>query len=238
MELKDKKVVVIGGSSGIGLAVVRSAAQAGALVLLASRSEPKLRQAKAAIGGRTGIYPLDLREEAQVRHFFDQVGAFDHLVVTAAEGAVGRFLEQEEGTVQGLFAVKFWGQYRAAKLAAPRLRTDGSITLFSGLAARKPPVGFSAYAAVNGAINALCRALAVELAPLRVNAVAPGIIDTPAYADMPEAQRHDFFAAVGDRLPVRRIGQPEDVAEAVLLLMRNAFITGTLIEVDGGGRLA
>lgn len=238
MDLRDKKVVIIGGSSGIGEATARAAVQAGALVLIASRSEEKLRRAKEAIGGRIGTQSVDLREAAQVRRLFERVGGFDHLIITAAEGVTGRFLELPEESVQALFASKFWGQYRAARQAVPRLNQGGSITFFSGVAAQRPIRGFSSFAAVNGAINGLCRALALELAPVRVNAVSPGIVDTPAYAGMPLQERQGFFAAVGSKLPVGRVGRPEEVAEAVLYLLRSDFVTGTVLEIDGGGRLS
>lgn len=237
MGLKGKRVVVIGGSSGIGLAVARAAAREGALVLVASRSEEKLHQVREELGGRVGIHPLDVRREEEIRALFERVGSLDHLVVTAATGPTGRFLEVEPQAVQELFASKFWGQYLAARHAAPRLREGGSITFFSGVSAKKPIPGFSGYAAVNGAVNALCRALALELAPIRVNVVSPGIVDTPAYQGMAEEKRRDFFAAVAERLPVRRIGRAEDLAEAVLFLMENGFVTGAVFDVDGGGRL-
>jgi NAD(P)-dependent dehydrogenase (short-subunit alcohol dehydrogenase family) len=237
MGLIGKKVVIIGGSSGMGLATAKAVAAAGAGVLIASRSREKLEKARAELGGKVAIHPLDVTDEEQVRAFFAKVGPFNHLVTSAASGVTGKFLELDTEVVRALFDSKFWGQYRAAKHAAPNILAGGSITFFSGIAGQRPLPGFSSYAAVNGAVNALCRALALELAPVRVNVVSPGIVQTPAYAGMPEVERREFFAAVAAKLPVQRAGRPDDAAQTVLYLLRNGFTTGTVIDVDGGGRL-
>lgn len=238
MELKDKRVVVIGGSSGMGLAVARMAAERGAKVLIASRSVEKLSRAKAEISGTVGTYPLDVTREEEVERFFSRVGSLDHLVTSAAIPAAGGFLETPQEQVRALFESKFWGQYRAARHAGRRIAPGGSITFFSGIAAARPFPGSSAYAAVNGAVEALCRALALELAPVRVNAVSPGIVDTPAYGAMESEERRAFFESLAARLPAGRVGHPRDAAEAVLFLMLSGFTTGTVLTVDGGGRIA
>lgn len=237
MSLKEKKVVIIGGSSGMGLASAKAAAAEGAYVLIAGRSQEKLHRALSEIEGEADAHTLDVTREEEVRNFFAQLGAYDHLVTTAATGAVGPFLEMETAAVRGVFESKFWGQYLAARYGATGIRQGGSITMFAGVASEKPLPGLVAYAAVNGAIEGLCRTLAVELAPLRVNVVSPGIVNTPAYADMPGDKREAMFSALGSQLPVKRIGRPEDVARTVLYLMQNGFTTGTVIHVDGGHRL-
>ncbi len=237
MSLKDKKVVIIGGSSGMGLATAKAAVAEGALLVIASRSAEKLRAAVDEIEGEVKSYVLDVTDEEQVKRFFAEVEELDHLVTTAAGELTGPFLQLETAAVQALFASKFWGQYLAAKYGASRITVGGSITMFSGVASQKPIPGFSSFAAVNGGINALCRALAVELAPLRVNAVSPGIVETPAYEGMPVKERRAFFDAVAAKLPVKRIGRPEDVARTVLYLMQNGYTTGAVIDVDGGSRL-
>lgn len=238
MIMEGKRVVVVGGSSGIGLATAKAALEAGAKVLIAGRSQEKLEKAKAAVGGKIGIHPLDVTDAEQIRQFFAKVRRFNHLVLTAATGSTGKFLEQEMSQVEELFASKFWGQFLCARYGAPCVAEGGSITFFSGIASQRPLTGFSGYAAVNGAINALTRTLAVELAPIRVNAISPGIVETSAYEGMPEEKRSKFFESVAAKLPVRRIGQPEDIAAAVLHLMQNGYTTGTVLDVDGGGRLA
>ncbi|MFA5517017.1 MAG: SDR family oxidoreductase [Desulfuromonadales bacterium] len=238
MSLKGKKVIVIGGSSGIGLATARAVAAAGARVVIAGRSAQKLERARGEIGGRPGLVALDVTRDEEVRNFFERAGEFDHLVTTAAAGATGSFLDLPPEAVRDLFESKFWGQYRAARYAAGQIREGGSITFFSGVASQKPLPGFSSFAAVNGAVNALCRALAVELAPVRVNAISPGIIETPAYAAMEAEVRQEFFDRTAAALPAGRIGRPAEVAEAVLFLMRNGFVTGAVLDIDGGGRLS
>ena len=125
----------------------------------------------------------------------------------------------------------------AAKYGAMAIRQGGSITMFAGVASEKPLPGLVAYAAVNGAVEGLCRTLALELAPLRVNAISPGIVMTPAYAGMPGDEREAMFGAMAAKLPVRRVGRPEDIARTVLYLMQNGYTTGTVIQIDGGHRL-
>jgi NAD(P)-dependent dehydrogenase (short-subunit alcohol dehydrogenase family) len=237
MSLKDKRVVIIGGSSGMGLASAKAAAAAGAYVLIAGRSREKLQRSLDEIEGEVDAHTLDVTQEGEVKAFFARIGAIDHLVTTAATGAVGSFLEMDPAAVRGVFESKFWGQYHAARYGATGIRPGGSITMFAGVASERPLPGLVAYAAVNGAVAALCRTLAVELAPLRVNVVSPGIVMTPAYAEMPADQREALFAALGVKLPVGRAGRPEDVAKTVLYLMDNGYTTGTVIHVDGGHRL-
>lgn len=237
MSLSEKKVVVIGGSSGMGLAVAKMAADEGAEVVIAGRSVEKLRRAADEIRQPVETRSLDVTQEREVKEFFAESGELDHLVVTAATGVAGGFLELDTPSFRQVFDSKFWGQYFAARYGAQRIREGGSLTLFSGVAAAKPVAGLSAYAAVNGAVEALCRSLAVELAPLRVNAVSPGIVDTPAYAGMPPSERKKMFDSLAARLPARRVGRPEDVATAVVALMKNGYATGSVLSVDGGHRL-
>lgn len=237
MTLKEKKVVIIGGSSGIGLACAKAAAEAGAYVLIAGRSQEKLHRALSEIEGEVEGRTLDVTREGDVEKFFVEIGGIDHLVTTAASGAVGAFLDMASSAFRAVVESKFWGQYYTARFGAPCIRTGGSLTLFAGVASEKPLPGLAAYAAVNGAIEGLCRTLAVELAPLRVNAVSPGIVMTPAYAAMPENERQAMFSALAGKLPVKRVGRPEDIAQTVLYLMQNGYTTGTVVTVDGGHRL-
>ncbi|HEY6871340.1 MAG TPA: SDR family oxidoreductase [Geobacteraceae bacterium] len=234
MSLKEKKVVIIGGSSGMGLASAKAAAAEGAYVLIAGRSQERLKKALDEIEGEAEAHALDVTREEEVRDFFAGLGTYDHLVTTAATGAAGPFLEIESAAVRSVFESKFWGQYFAARYGAGGILPGGSITMFAGVASRKPLPGLVAYAAVNGAIEGLCRTLAVELAPLRVNVISPGIVMTPAYREMPEAEREAMFRAMADKLPVKRVGRPEDVARTVLYLMQSGYTTGTVVHVDGG----
>jgi len=232
--LKDKKVVIIGGSSGIGLESAKQLIAHGAEVIIASRSEDKLRNAKEQLGDRATAYTLDITQEQQVQSFFEKIGQFDHLVVSAAETSGGSFLQTDTAQARKLFENKFWGQYYAAKYGASKILPNGSITLFSGVVAYKSMVGSAILGAVNAAISNLGQTLALELAPIRVNIVSPGIIDTPSRSKMPEEARNNFYNAVENKLPVKRIGRAEDVAQSVLYLLQNSFVTGTVLHVEGG----
>ncbi|RUS48913.1 SDR family oxidoreductase [Cohnella sp. AR92] len=232
--LQAQRIVIIGGSSGIGLETAKRAIALGAEVVVASRSEEKLHKAKAVLGPRSEAYPLDTTHEPQVQTFFEKVGRFDHLVVSAAETSGGSFLQTESAQARRLFENKFWGQYYAAKYGAAQISLSGSITLFSGVVAYKAMVGSSALGAVNAAISNLGQTLALELAPIRVNVVSPGIIDTPSRSKMPEEARSQFYETVAGKLPVRRVGRAEDVAQSVLYLLQNSFVTGTVLHVEGG----
>ena len=235
--LEKQKIVVIGGSSGIGLSVAKAVAAEGAKLIVASRSESKLEQAKAEIGGETETYQLNISSEESVKNFFEKVGTFNGLVITAFIGLSGTFMEVETAKARQVFDNKFWGSYYAAKYGAAKLEKNGSIIFFSGSAAEKPIAGISAIAAANGAIESLARSLAVELGTIRVNVVSPGLVETPAYSGMPEEWRQGYFESVVNKLPVKRVGQPEDIAEAVIYLIKNKYTTGAIINVDGGNRM-
>ncbi|MDR6778478.1 MULTISPECIES: SDR family oxidoreductase [Paenibacillus] len=232
--MQNQKIVIIGGSSGIGLETAKQVISLGAEVVIASRSEDKLHKAKEMLGSRAAIYVLDTSDEQQVKSFFEKVGPYDHLIVSAAETSGGSFLQLETDQARKLFENKFWGQYYAAKYGASQLSTEGSITLFSGVVAYKPMIGSSALGAVNAAVSNLGQTLALELAPIRVNVVSPGIIDTPSRSKMPENTRNQFYDTVAHKLPVKRVGLAEDVARGVIYLIQNQFVTGTVLHVDGG----
>ncbi|MGG4211681.1 SDR family oxidoreductase [Paenibacillus sp. FSL L8-0638] len=232
--MQNQKIVIIGGSSGIGLETAKQVISLGAEVVIASRSEDKLHRAKELLGPHAAIYVLDTSDEQQVKSFFEKVGPYDHLIVSAAETSGGSFLQSETDQARKLFENKFWGQYYAAKYGASQLSAEGSITLFSGVVAYKPMIGSSALGAVNAAVSNLGQTLALELAPIRVNVVSPGIIDTPSRSKMPENTRNQFYDTVAHKLPVKRVGLAEDVARGVLYLIQNQFVTGTVLHVDGG----
>jgi NAD(P)-dependent dehydrogenase (short-subunit alcohol dehydrogenase family) len=234
MLFAQKRLVIIGGSSGMGLATAIAATAAGARVVIASRSSEKLETARRKIGGDTEVLTLDVQDEAAVQAFFDRVGEFDHLTTPGSQAAGGPFLTRDTSGVRADFGSKFWGQYLAAKYGAPLIRPGGSIVFFSGIYSQRPPAGVSGIAAINSAIEGLARALAVELAPIRVNAVSPGLVDTPIFDDMPKEVKRELFQRFAAAAPVKRVGQPKEIAQAVLHLMANPFITGTTLFVDGG----
>jgi NAD(P)-dependent dehydrogenase (short-subunit alcohol dehydrogenase family) len=167
-----------------------------------------------------------------------EIGRIDWLVMTmsSAEGA-GAFSSLDLDTLRGAFDAKFWGYLTGVQAALPHLAPDASVTLVSAGSARSSIPGSAGLAAVNGAIEAMIKPLAIELAPVRVNAISPGLVDTPWWSAMPEGMRNDFFATIGEMLPVGRVATAEDVAEAVALAATNRNLTGTVIETDGGARL-
>jgi len=242
MKLAGSKVLVIGGGSGIGLAVARAALDAGANVVIAGRSADKLAAAAADLAGSAATATVDARDEASLAALFSAQAPFDHLVVTVGPGATRQrytsFLEQPTADAHALFDNKFWAQYLCAKLAAPHIAPGGSITLFGGGAARRPVKAMTVLAAVQAAIEGLVRGMALDLAPVRVNAVAPGRIASSSFADMPEAARREMLDKWAAGLPVGRIGHPEDAAQAALYLMQNSYTTGNILYVDGGHYIA
>ncbi|AIQ61810.1 short-chain dehydrogenase [Paenibacillus stellifer] len=234
----NQKIVIIGGSSGIGLETARQLLALGNQVVIASRSAEKLEQAVASLGPGAEFRQVDMMKEEQVQQLFDSIGAFDHLVVSAAETSGGPFLQTDTAAARRLFDNKFWGQYLAVKYGVPHLSAGGSVTLFSGVVAYKAMVGSSVLGAVNSAVSSLGQTLALELAPIRVNVVSPGIIDTPSRSGMQEEARNQFYESVAAKLPVKRVGTAEDVAKGVLYLIGNGFVTGTVLHVEGGHILA
>ncbi len=236
MKLSEKKVLVIGGSSGMGLAIAAASARAGADVLIASRTESKLREAAAKIGSGVKYYPVDFTDEASVKGLVDFAGAIDHLVISGSAVKTGPLKELPIADAKSSMDSKFFGPYLAVREA--RVSPRGSIILFSGILSRRPDKGSPILAAVNAAVETLGKALAVELAPVRVNVISPGMTkDTGAYLTMPDQARAAMFNGVAQSLPVKRVGLPSDIASVAIELMSNSFITGAVIDVDGGGLL-
>lgn len=176
--MTNQTVCVIGGGSGIGLAVAAGALALGATVWIGSRSQERLLAAQT-VHPDLRLQPVDVTDEANVQAFFAAVGALHHLVVSVSASAPGTVLDTDEETVRRAFETKFWGQFRAARAAAPLLAPEGSITLVSAISSRRPLRGLTNLSAANAAVEGLVRALALELAPRRVNAIAPGFVDTP-----------------------------------------------------------
>ncbi|MGV0028806.1 SDR family oxidoreductase [Phormidesmis priestleyi] len=237
MSLKDKQVVLIGASSGMGLATAKAAAEAGAKVTLVARKQDALERAAAEVGLGTQAIVADITDEQAIQSLFAQVGTLDHLITAAADLTFSPIQQLDSADAKNIIASKILGPFYAVKHAAPRLSKNGSIIFFSGFSAWKPVAGTALIAAVDGALAAFCRSLAVELAPIRVNVMAPGVVDTQMWQGVPEEQRKAFFATVSEQLPVGRIGSLKDMADAALYLMQNSFITGTVLHVDGGHRL-
>ncbi|WP_345857511.1 SDR family oxidoreductase [Shewanella algae] len=221
MQTDNQIYVVIGGTSGIGAELAGQLRAEGAQVHVASR--------------RTG---LDISDEQSVYHFFESVGAFDHLIITAGSFApAGMVVDVELAQAKAAFDTKFWGAINAAKQAARYIKHGGSITLTSGMLARKVVAATYVKTAINAALEAVTRVLAKELAPIRVNAVSPGLTDTQAHHGMSDEARNTMYQRAEAALPVKRIGQTADIAMAYLLLLQNPYMTGVVIDVDGGALL-
>lgn len=236
-DLTHKKVIVIGGSSGLGLAIAKTSASLGAHVTIASRNLDKLDQAKKTIGTDVTTQQLDISQPEQIKNFFQKASSFDHLITSSANVAWGPFTSLSFKDEQNSFNSKFWGQYYAAKFAAPKINHGGSIIFFSGAWSQRPIPGAAVVGSINGAIESLGKALAIELAPIRINVISPGIIDTPIFAAMTEQEKKGFFETVSKGLPVKKIGKAEDVALTAIYLMTNTYTTGSTLYVDGGETL-
>jgi NAD(P)-dependent dehydrogenase (short-subunit alcohol dehydrogenase family) len=232
-----EKIIVVGGSSGMGLAAARRFHAEGYQVTISSRSRARIDSALAEVGGGTG-YVLDYTQPDTVPAFFKLAGAHHHLVLAAAGApAWGPFEGLSQAQFRTAFDTKFWGYVSCLQSALPKLEPSGSVILVGGAAARAAMPGTAGLAAVNGAIERMGITLARELAPRRVNVLSPGLVDTPAYDAMPEAQRSGMYRDAAARLPAGRIGKPADIAEALLFLVRDGYVTGTVLEVDGGAHL-
>jgi NAD(P)-dependent dehydrogenase (short-subunit alcohol dehydrogenase family) len=236
--LADASVLVVGGSSGIGLAVAGSLAAAGANVTIAARSKDGLTRAASSLGGHVRTAIADITDQASLQALFSGIGPLDHVYVSAGTFAIGPILETPSDTARPSLDERIWGAYDLSRLAVPVLRPGGSLTFTSGITAGKAMPGAAAPAAANAGLEAFVRTLAIEIAPLRANVVRPGPTDTPwfraAFGVADDAQ----LAAAGAAALTGRVATAHETAAAVLFLMTNPAVTGTVIAVDGGLSLA
>lgn len=234
MQLKNRSVLIIGGSSGIGFATAELAQAEGATVTITGRDREKPDRAAQQLGAvKTAI--VDITNEVEVQQLMTQFDPIDHLVVLGASLASGKVVDTPLQELTRPIDERILGAVYAVRHAAPRM-SDGSITLTSGLLSTRPVAGMAMAAAAVGGVEAMSRALALELAPMRVNAIAPGYIDTPLLQAAFANQYEGVVKAQAATLPVKRIGTAEEVARSILFLMTTSFITGEVLHLDGGGR--
>ncbi|ALL24025.1 SDR family oxidoreductase [Bacillus tropicus] len=229
--LKGSRIVIIGGSSGIGFATAEQAIEQGAHVIIAGRSKVKLMVAQEVINNNhLQTYVLDNQDTNQLQDFFKKVGNFDHLFTPGASYRLGPITATND-IAESSFIGKFWPQYYAVKYAIPFLSNSGSIVLMSGAFSQRPLKGAPAYGACNGAIESLGKALAVELAPIRVNVVSPGTIRREHEQNENRLTAYEAYKSLS---LVKRPGHNDEIAHTVLYLMQNSFTTGNVLFPDGG----
>lgn len=234
--LSGQRVLVIGGSSGIGFATAKLACELGAAVTIASRSAEKLAAAAASIGPAVEARALDLTDDAAVEAFFAAVGRFDHVIVTGSQVGMAAVRELPMQTAHAAMDSKFWGFYRVARSAD--IAPGGSLSVVSGFLASRPAAGRALMGAINAALEALVRGLALELKPVRVNAVSPAVVRTEMWAGMTPEARAAMYERVSATYPAGRPGDPQDIARQLLLLAATGYATGTVVTLDGGASIA
>ncbi|MGN8070132.1 SDR family oxidoreductase [Mucilaginibacter sp. 22184] len=236
--LTGKRVVILGGTSGLGLATAHAAAEDGAEVIIVSSSQQRIDSALQTLPNNSTGFAADLSDEGNIKNLFEKIGAFDHLVYTAGENiSLSMIADTEIPKAQEYFKIRFWGAYAAIKHGAPHINKGGSICLTSGIASQRPGAGWSLGACICSAVEGLCRAMAVELAPIRVNAVLPGVIKTNLWSSMTETDRNGLFDYVSNSLLVKRVGEADEIAQTFLFMMKQTFATGQCYAVDGGASL-
>jgi NAD(P)-dependent dehydrogenase (short-subunit alcohol dehydrogenase family) len=236
--LKGKKVVIIGGSSGIGLATAKSVASKGGLVIIVSSNQQRIDKALQELPAESIGYSIDVTNEMQVKNLFERIGAFDHLIFTAGENLIlGNVADTSLETARDYFNIRYWGAFAAVKYAAPFINLTGSIVLTSGIAANRPNKGWALGASICAAMEGFTRAMAMELAPIRVNIVSPGVVKTALWGGMSENDREAMYKNIGATLPVKRVGEAEDIAETFVYLLEQQYATGQTFIIDGGTSL-
>lgn len=230
--MDGKTIVIAGGSSGMGLALARKLQ--GSRLHLIGRNAQKLRAAQTVLGGDVAIHAADIGDEAQVAALAASIGPIDHLVTTTADLSFKPLLELDRDEIARMLGSKLLGPVHLVRHLAPSMSKQGSITFFSGAAAYKAIPGASMVAAANAALDGLTRTLALELAPIRVNVVSPGVVDSPTWDFLPAFDRSSTLAAMGGALPVGRVGNVDELADAALFFMSNGFATGAVLQLDGG----
>lgn len=234
----SQHVVIVGGSSGIGLATARQLLGQGYKVTIAGRSASRLEAAGKLLTGDLHTQVMDAADPTGLSATFERIGAFDHLVLALGSGkGAGPFASVSLADVKAGFEEKVYAHFATAQAALPYLAKDGSLTFISAVSAQAAMPGTAGIGAANAAVAALVPILAAELRPLRVNAVSPGVIDTPWWDFLMDGQKVGVFADFAAKTPVGRVGTPEDVAQAIAFLIADTFMSGQTLICDGGLRL-
>ncbi|WP_258571028.1 SDR family oxidoreductase [Flavimaribacter sediminis] len=233
--LDGRSVVVFGGSSGVGLAVAQRASLLGGTVTIASRNRQRLAAAAAQCDGLETA-SVDVRDADAVAKFFTGRDPFDHVVVSAAELSTSTLRDRPLSEARAAVESKLWGAIHVAHSA--RIRDTGSLTLVSGMLGVRPSGAATMLSVINAGLDTLAKALATEMAPIRVNCASPGRLDTPWWDHLSDSQRHDLFSKTAAALPVKRVGTADEVAAQIIHLMLNGFLSGSVVQIDGGGSAA
>ncbi|HTK18252.1 MAG TPA: SDR family oxidoreductase [Mucilaginibacter sp.] len=236
--LNGKRIVLIGGTSGFGLATAKAAAAEGAELIVVSSRQSSVDKALSILPEGTQGFTADVSDEQQVEELFKKIGEFDHLIFSAGETLqIGNPTDVNIEDSRKFFNVRYWGALMAVKYGSPYIRKGGSIVLTNGIVGIRPWKGWSVAASIGGAVESLTKGLAIDLAPIRVNAVCAGMVKTDLWNNIPEAEREAMYNEVGSKLLTGRVGEAEDIAEAYIFLMKGSYTTGQMIVVDGGNVL-
>ena len=233
-DFSQQKILVVGGSSGIGLATAKLAGEMGAAVTIASRSQDKVRAAAAKL--KVAGQVLDLTQADAVERFFSGGAVWDHVIVTGSDVKMAAVKTLPMLDAMAAMDSKFWGFYRVARAA--QIRPGGSLGVVAGFLATRPTSGRALMGAINGALESLVQGLALELKPVRVNAISPAVVDTEMWHGLAPEARQTMLATLAEKYPAGTVGQPLDIARLLLLLAGTPYATGTIVTLDGGASLA
>jgi NAD(P)-dependent dehydrogenase (short-subunit alcohol dehydrogenase family) len=236
--LQGKRIIILGGSSGFGLATAIAASAEGADVVIVSGNQQRVDSALKELPNPGTGFAVDLSKEENIKNFFGTIGNFDHLVYTAGENlTLNPLADTEIEKARDFFNIRYWGAFAAVKYGAKYINKGGSICLTGGNAGVRPAAGWAVAASICSAMEGFVRAIAVELAPIRVNSLVPGVVKTNLWNGFSETDRENLYKSVGDSLLTKRVGEAEDIALAFLYLMKQQYGTGQNLIIDGGGVL-
>lgn len=234
MPLENSKIIVAGGSAGIGLETVQVLSNKGATVIALGRNEERLKRVKS-LCPTAHTAQVDASDRASLDYFFQKEGKLDHLIISLTGGkGNGMFKELNLEDLLDGFKAKVIAHLNTVQAALPYMHSEGSITLVTSISSKSGAIGTSGLAAINGSLDAMIPALAKEIKPIRINAIAPGVIDTEYWNFMNPTDKEKAFENYASKIPLQRIGRPSEVANAILFVIENKYVTGTVIPIDGG----